>query len=50
MDAIRIENINFYYNRNNPVFQDLNLQVPCGAIYGLLGNIIIVCISMLCSD
>lgn len=38
MDAIRIENINFYYNRNNPVLQDLNLQVPCGAIYGLLGR------------
>ena len=38
MNTIQIENLNFYYKKNNPVLQDLSLEVPCGSVYGLLGQ------------
>lgn len=38
MNAIQIENLSFYYKRNQPLLQNLNIEVPCGAIYGLLGQ------------
>lgn len=38
MDVIRTENLGFCYKRNSPVLHDLNMEVPCGAVYGLLGQ------------
>ncbi len=38
MNAIQIENLHFHYKKGEPLIKNLNLSVPCGAIYGLLGQ------------
>lgn len=35
---ISIENIDFYYNKKNKLFEDLSLQLTPGKIYGLMGK------------
>jgi len=35
---INLQNIQFGYRRKQPLFDDLNLQIPAGNIYGLLGR------------
>ncbi len=35
---IKIENLSFSYNKNYPLFDQLNLTLPSGNIYGLLGK------------
>jgi len=35
---IQINQLNFAYNRQNPLFKNLNLNMPKGHIYGLLGK------------
>ena len=36
--AIQISNLQFGYNKNEKILQDLNLTVPEGSIYGFLGK------------
>lgn len=38
MIAIQTENINFAYQRSQPVLSGINIQVPIGSIYGFLGK------------
>ena len=38
MCMIKITELNFSYNRNNPVFTNINLNISAGNIYGLLGE------------
>ena len=35
---IKIENLTFRYNRKQTLFNQLNLELPAGNIYGLLGK------------
>jgi ABC-2 type transport system ATP-binding protein len=35
---IEIRNLNFSYNKNNPIFSDIDLTISAGNIYGLLGE------------
>lgn len=35
---IDLQNIQFGYKKSSPLFKDLNLKAPSGAIYGLLGS------------
>ena len=35
---VQIENLSFGYKRTKPLFDELNLSLPSGNIYGLLGK------------
>ncbi len=35
---IQFQNVNFHYKKRNPLFKELNLEIPAGNIYGLLGK------------
>ncbi|MCL2038833.1 MAG: ABC transporter ATP-binding protein [Bacteroidetes bacterium] len=35
---IKINDLTFFYNKNNPIFSNINLNVKMGNIYGLLGE------------
>ncbi len=35
---VNLQNIQFHYKKNRPLFTDLNLQLNSGSIYGLLGK------------
>lgn len=35
---IELKNISFYYNRKQPLFNDLSIEIKPGRIYGLLGK------------
>ena len=35
---IQLQNINFHYKKKTPLFKELNLDIPTGNIYGLLGK------------
>ncbi|KAH7638028.1 abc transporter-like protein [Dermatophagoides farinae] len=37
MTAVQLSNVNFYYAKQRPILEDINLQVPYGKIYSLLG-------------
>ena len=35
---IQFQNVNFHYKKKTPLFKELNLDIPAGNIYGLLGK------------
>lgn len=35
---IQLQNVNFQYKKKTPLFQSLDLEIPAGNIYGLLGK------------
>ncbi len=35
---IQFQNVNFHYKKRTPLFKELNLEIPAGNIYGLLGK------------
>lgn len=35
---IQLQNVHFHYKKKAPLFQELNLNIPTGNIYGLLGK------------
>lgn len=35
---IQLQNVNFQYKKRTPLFKELNLRIPAGNIYGLLGK------------
>lgn len=35
---IHFQNVNFHYKKRTPLFKELNLDIPAGNIYGLLGK------------
>lgn len=35
---IEFQNVNFYYKKRTPLFRELDLEIPAGNIYGLLGK------------
>jgi len=35
---IQLQNVNFHYQKKTPLFKELNLDIPTGNIYGLLGK------------
>ncbi|KAH9419718.1 hypothetical protein DERP_001548 [Dermatophagoides pteronyssinus] len=37
MAAVQLTNVNFFYTKQRPILEDINLQVPYGKIYSLLG-------------
>ena len=37
MAAVQLSNVNFFYTKQRPILEDINLQVPYGKIYSLLG-------------
>ncbi len=38
MLAVQTQNLSFFYRKNDPVLSDINLEVPQGAAFGLLGQ------------
>ncbi|OTF75435.1 ABC transporter sub-family A-like protein, partial [Euroglyphus maynei] len=37
MAAVQLSNVNFFYTKQRPILDNINLQVPYGKIYSLLG-------------
>ena len=35
---IQLQNVDFHYKKRTPLFRELNLAIPAGNIYGLLGK------------
>ena len=35
---IQLQDVSFHYNKKKPLFEDLNLELHPGNIYGLLGR------------
>jgi len=35
---ISLQNLSFKYNRKKPLFENMNLELESGSIYGLLGK------------